>query len=83
MIPKPGGGERALGIPTIRDRVAQNAAKLVLEPIFEADLESCAYGYRPKRSPSPRLHPILSCTACGGVMDFAFVHICVRRDKPA
>jgi RNA-directed DNA polymerase len=50
MIPKPGGGERALGIPTIRDRVAQNAAKLVLEPIFEADLESSAYGYRPKRS---------------------------------
>jgi len=39
MIPKPGGGERALGIPTIRDRVAQTAAKLILEPIFEADLE--------------------------------------------
>jgi len=50
MIPKPGGGERPLGIPTIRDRVAQNAVKLVVEPIFEADLESCAYGYRPKRS---------------------------------
>src|SRR5579875_2194676 len=50
MIPKPGGGERPLGIPTIRDRVAQTAAKLVLEPIFEADLEPCAYGYRPKRS---------------------------------
>jgi len=50
MYPKPGGGERPLGIPTIRDRVVQNAAKLVLEPIFEADLESCAYGYRPKRS---------------------------------
>jgi RNA-directed DNA polymerase len=50
MIPKPGGGERPLGIPTIRDRVAQTAAKLVLEPILEADLESCAYGYRPKRS---------------------------------
>jgi RNA-directed DNA polymerase len=49
MIPKPGGGERPLGIPTIRDRVAQTAAKLVLEPIFEADLESCAYGYRSKR----------------------------------
>jgi len=49
MIPKPGGGERPLGIPTIRDRVVQSA-KLVLEPIFEADLESCAYGYRPKRS---------------------------------
>jgi RNA-directed DNA polymerase len=50
MIPKPGGGERPLGIPTIRDRVAQTAAKLVLEPIFEADLEECAYGYRPRRS---------------------------------
>jgi RNA-directed DNA polymerase len=49
-IPKPGGGERPLGIPTIRDRVAQTAAKLVLEPIFEADLEDNAYGYRPKRS---------------------------------
>jgi RNA-directed DNA polymerase len=49
-IPKPGGGERPLGIPTIRDRVAQTAAKLVLEPIFEADFEDSAYGYRPKRS---------------------------------
>jgi RNA-directed DNA polymerase len=49
-IPKPGGGERPLGIPTIRDRVTQTAAKLVLEPIFEADLEPCAHGYRPKRS---------------------------------
>src|SRR5262245_14430565 len=49
MIPKNGGGERELGIPTIRDRVVQNAAKLVLEPIFEADFEDSAYGYRPKR----------------------------------
>src|ERR671933_2902224 len=50
MIPKPGGdGERPLGIPTIRDRVAQTAAKLVLEPIFEADLDPSAYGYRPGR----------------------------------
>ena len=48
-IPKPGGGERPLGIPTIRDRVVQTAAKLVLEPIFEADMEDSAYGYRPKR----------------------------------
>jgi RNA-directed DNA polymerase len=50
LIPKPGGGERPLGIPTIRDRVVQTAAKLVLEPIFEADFEDCAFGYRPKRS---------------------------------
>lgn len=50
MIPKPGGGERPLGIPTIRDRVAQTAAKLILEPIFEADMEPNAYGYRPKKS---------------------------------
>ena len=50
MIPKPKGeGERALGIPTIRDRVIQTAAKLVLEPIFEADFEDNAYGYRPAR----------------------------------
>src|SRR5271166_2923389 len=49
MIPKPGGGERPLGIPTIRDRVVQTAAKLVLEPIFEADFEDNAYGYRPVR----------------------------------
>jgi RNA-directed DNA polymerase len=50
MMPKPGGGERPLGIPTIRDRVAQTAAKLILEPIFEADFEDSAYGYRPGRS---------------------------------
>ena len=49
-IEKPGGGQRPLGIPSIRDRVVQTAAKVVLEPIFEADLEPDAYGYRPKRS---------------------------------
>jgi len=49
MIPKNGGGERPLGIPTIRDRTVQTAAKLVLEPIFEADFEDNAYGYRPAR----------------------------------
>jgi RNA-directed DNA polymerase len=50
LIPKPGGGERPLGIPTIRDRVAQTAVKLILEPIFEADLSDDAYGYRAERS---------------------------------
>jgi RNA-directed DNA polymerase len=51
MIPTSSGvGQRPLGIPTIRDRVAQTAAKLVVEPIFEADFDESAYGYRPKRS---------------------------------
>jgi RNA-directed DNA polymerase len=49
-IPKPRGGVRPLGIPTVRDRVVQAAAKIVLEPIFEADFLSCSYGFRPKRS---------------------------------
>ncbi len=50
LLPKPDGGMRPLGIPTIWDRVVQTAAKLVLEPIFEADLSPRSYGYRPKRS---------------------------------
>jgi len=49
-IPKPDGSKRPLGIPTVRDRVAQQAAKIVLEPIFEADFAPCSYGFRPRRS---------------------------------
>ena len=57
-IPKPDGGVRPLGIPTVRDRVAQQAAKLVLEPIFEADFLPSSYGYRPKRSATQALECI-------------------------
>src|ERR1700761_99673 len=60
MIPKPGGGERPLGIPTIRDRVVQTAVKLVLEPIFEADLDPAAYGYRPKRGAGQAIQTVLT-----------------------
>ena len=49
-IPKPQGGTRPLGIPSVRDRVAQQAAKIVLEPVFEADFAPCSYGFRPRRS---------------------------------
>jgi RNA-directed DNA polymerase len=58
LIPKPGGGERPLGIPTIRDRVVQTAAKLVVEPILEADLDPSAYGYRPRRSANEAIEKV-------------------------
>ncbi|MGH2728765.1 MAG: group II intron reverse transcriptase/maturase [Actinomycetota bacterium] len=57
-IPKPHGGMRPLGIPTVRDRIAQAAAKCVLEPIFEADFLPSSYGYRPKRSATQALEAI-------------------------
>ena len=59
MIPKSDGGERPLGIPTIRDRVVQTAAKLVLEPVFEADLDPAAYGYRPGREAGQAIKAVL------------------------
>src|ERR1700689_2230320 len=68
MIPKPGGGERPLGIPTIRDRVVQTATKLLRELIFEADFDPNAYGYRPKRSAQEaiqKVHKLL----CEGYTD--------------
>jgi RNA-directed DNA polymerase len=66
-IPKPDGGKRPLGIPTVRDRVAQQAAKLVLEPIFEADFLPASYGYRPKRTATQALETIRTAFITGKV----------------
>jgi RNA-directed DNA polymerase len=70
-IPKPDGRQRPLGIPTVKDRVAQAAVKLVLEPIFEADFLPCSYGFRPRRSATDALETIReTCNAgCNHVLD--------------
>lgn len=60
MIEKPGGGQRPLGIPTVKDRVVQQAALLILEPIFESDFLDCSYGFRPGRSCHDALEEIRS-----------------------
>ena len=65
MIPKANGGERALGIATIRDRVVQTACQLVLEPIVEAQLYIHSYGYRPQRSAAQAVQAIESSLKAG------------------
>ena len=66
-IPKPDGSQRPLGIPTIQDRVVQMAAKLVLEPIFEADFCEHSYGFRPKRSAHDAVEAVADALLSGHV----------------
>ena len=65
-IPKADGRPRPLGIPTVRDRVAQMATTIVLEPIFEADFRAASYGFRPKRSATQALETLRAHGARGG-----------------
>ncbi len=69
-IPKPDGRKRPLGIPTVRDRVCQQAAKIVLEPIFEADFLPVSFGFRPKRSATDALEAIRVAFPKGAVFVF-------------
>ncbi len=64
-IPKGEGKTRPLGIPTVRDRVVQAAAKLVLEPIFEADFEETSFGFRPGRGPQDALEAVYQASRQG------------------
>ena len=67
-IPKPDGRKRALGIPTIKDRIVQMAAKIVIEPVFEADFQPCSYGFRLNRSATQAMDRIFEAADKGGAL---------------
>jgi RNA-directed DNA polymerase len=58
MIPKPGGKQRPLGIPVVKDRIVQGAVKLVIEPIFEREFLPSSHGFRPERSAKDALREV-------------------------
>lgn len=68
-IPKPDGKKRPLGIPTIKDRVAQAAVKIVLEPLFEAIFLEGSYGFRPKRGAHQAVREVVK------VLNYGKVHV--------
>lgn len=84
-IPKPNGKKRPLGIPVVRDRVVQMAAKIVLEPIFEADFKDSSFGFRPKRSAVQALEKIRTLANRGGNYvldaDIKDYFVCINHDK--
>lgn len=68
MIDKASGGKRPLGIPTVRDRIAQTVCKMIIEPIFEADFEDSSYGFRPNRSSKDAITAIQESLKQGNTM---------------
>jgi RNA-directed DNA polymerase len=88
LIPKPGsldGAQRPLSIPTVRDRIVQSAAKIVLEPVFEAGMLACSFGFRPRRSAHDALQVLIdqSWEGCRWVVetDIADCFSAIPQDK--
>ena len=91
-IPESQGGKRPPGIPPVRDRVARQAAKIVLEPLFEADFAPCSYGFRPKRSATQAMERLRTgfTDGCQFAAEFdirreqrRIVRYCLHRRPPA